>query len=82
MLTVQFGRHFGQEKTFRRERRTGTSALGFLNQGNWGSGDDLAWAHELNSNSHSKRWSDALRSDVYVNKDFTIGRPEGSENVA
>ena len=38
----QFSRHFGQEKTFRRERRTGTSALGFLNQGSWGSGDDLA----------------------------------------
>ena len=37
------GRHFAQEKTLRRERRTGTSALGFLNQESWGSEDDLAY---------------------------------------
>ena len=47
-----FGRHFGQEKTFRSERRTRTSALGFLNQGSWGSGDDLAC--KLNSQSPQK----------------------------
>ena len=79
----QFSRHFGQEKTFRRERRTGTSALGILNQGSWGSGDDLAQSLRTQySNSRSTRWSDAQRSDFNVNKDFTIGRPDGSENVS
>ena len=79
MLTsAQFGRQFRrlrQEKTFRRERRTGTSALGILNQGSWGSGDDLA-------QSLRTRWSDAQRSDFSVNKDFTIGPRDSSENFS
>ena len=63
----QFSRHFGQEKTFGRERRTGTSALGILNQGSWGSGDHLAQSRRTQySNSRSTRWSDAnLRSGVF-----------------
>ena len=106
----QFGRHFGQEKTFHGERRTGTSALGFLSQGSWGSGDDLAWSRTHTQRAGPTRYSlrkhpfllalrrwgrfakrpqrrrarrngcfrrlDALRSDFYVNKDFTIGRPD------
>ena len=71
-------RHFGREKTFRRVRRTGTSALGFLNQGSWGSGDDLAY--KLTTHSHLRK--DMLRSDFYVNRDFTIGRRDCSEAVA
>ena len=73
MLTsAQFGRQFSrlrQEKTFRRERWTGTSALGILNQGSWGSGDDLAQSLRTQySNSRSTRWSDAQRSDFSVNR--------------
>ena len=87
MLTsAQFGRQFRrlrQEKTFRRERRTGTSALGILNQGSWGSGDDLAQSLRTQySNSRSTRSSDAQRSDFSVNKDFTIGPRDGSENFS
>ena len=79
----QFSRRFGQEKTFRRERRTGTSALGILNQGSRGSGDDLALSLRTQySNSRSTRWSDAQRSDFSVNKAFTIGPRDGSENFS
>ena len=34
------------------------------------------------SNSRSTRWSDAQRSDFSVNKDFTIGPRDGSENFS
>ena len=53
----QFGRHFGQEKTFHGERRTGTSALGFLSQGSWGSGDDLAWSRTHTQRAGPTRYS-------------------------
>ena len=58
-------------------------ALGILNQGSWGSGDDLAQSLRTQySNSRSTRWSDAQRSDFSVNKDFTIGPRDGSENFS
>ena len=53
-------------------------ALGFLNQGSLGSGDDLAY--KLTTHSHLRK--DMLRSDFYVNRDFTIGRRDCSEAVA